>query len=112
MKRRFYIRSFSITGNAAVEFSYNIPPEYKRIIGVFLVASNDPLFTKLKLSIDNVEILPKEFDAAVITFNGNVSREQVMLPLNTPNSNALVKGTLSEYTGGDITFSIYFEVEL
>lgn len=97
-----------IIQKASAVFNVVIPIEYKKINGIFLYGAGVN-GGQISLSVYGKTIIPKGFDAALIEFTGFIKRDDVLYPLNMPNSSQALSFECTTNGAGDIY--VYFDVE-
>lgn len=112
-------RNDSSTGlPGEVVISEQLKENFAKATGFFIVPSND-LSKDLSgltifLKISQNEILPKGTDASIVSFNGNVAREQVVYDFskeNIPARSSDFELTLSNYDINAKKVNIYVVLE-
>ncbi len=110
MAKKFHIHRILVAGNGVSNTQFYMPNNYKDCVSIFVLGNREKDY--LGLTIASKEILPRDFNANLIAFTGEMSRNQVKYPLKLEKTaSSLVK---IEYKGEQSIVSyevaIYFEV--
>lgn len=110
MAKKYHIHRFLVNADKQNQQFY-FPANYKVGESVFVLGNRSG--DQIGIKIRSTEILPKDFNANLISFTGNLSRNQVRYPLalGEPISSALVE---IDYKRDSVVnayeVAVYFEV--
>jgi len=96
-------------------FTNTLRDDYSNVTGVFLViesGSANALF--IRLNIGNIEILPKEVSASLITYNGNFSLKDATYDFSAdkiPARSSSFEVEFTNHNADDVVLSLYFVLE-
>lgn len=118
MQKSFQIiRNVTVNANNDLIISDRMRQDYSRTTKVFIIPmdnTTDMSRITIGLKIANYEVLPSAFDASLITFDSNVSRDDVAYNFaeeQLPAKSAELEIQLHNYGSTSQTFNIYFVVE-
>lgn len=118
MKSSFQIfRGVSVAAGSQTITTDRARQDYDRVTKIFIMpatATTDLSKMTIGLKIGNTEILPRDFDASLITYNGNVAREEVAYDFtqeNIPAKSADIEIVCQNNGTAAQEFNIYLVVE-